>query len=49
MPKVAYTNIGEVVNIQDVVKNTITGVKGIGGVQTRGKCREGYPKSIFVR
>ena len=47
--KVAYTNIGEVVNIQDVVKNTITGVKGVGGVQTRGKCREGYPKSIFVR
>lgn len=47
--RVAYTNIGEVVNIQDVVKNTITGVKGVGGIQTRGKCREGYPKSIFVR
>ncbi|WP_423236729.1 sporulation peptidase YabG, partial [Clostridium acidisoli] len=30
-------------------KNTITGYKGIGGLQTRGKCREGYPKSAFIR
>lgn len=41
--------IGEIVNIQGVVKNTIAGIKGVGGVQTLGKCREGYPKSIFVR
>ncbi|SMC28823.1 spore coat assemly protein [Clostridium acidisoli DSM 12555] len=47
--KVAYTSINEIVNIQDVVKNTITGYKGIGGLQTRGKCREGYPKSAFIR
>jgi len=46
---VAYTNINEIVNIQDVVKNTITGSKGVGGLQTRGKCREGYPKSVFIR
>ncbi|WP_010235324.1 sporulation peptidase YabG [Clostridium arbusti] len=45
--KVAYTNIDEIVNIQEVVQNTITGAKGVGGLQTRGKCREGYPKSTF--
>lgn len=46
--KVAYTNVSEIVNIKDVVKGTVTGVKGIGGLQTRGKCREGYPKSSYV-
>lgn len=46
--KVAYTNVSEIVNIQDVVKNTVTGFKGIGGLQTRGKCREGYPKSSYI-
>lgn len=46
--KVAYTNVGDIVSIQDVVKNTVTGFKGIGGLQTRGKYREGYPKSSYI-
>lgn len=46
--KIAYTRIDKVVSITDVIENTITGNKGIGGLQTRGKYREGYPKSIFV-
>ncbi|NFG62425.1 MULTISPECIES: sporulation peptidase YabG [unclassified Clostridium] len=46
--KIAYTRIDEVVSIKDVIENTITGIKGIGGLQTRGKYREGYPKSPFV-
>ncbi|KHD37209.1 peptidase [Clostridium acetobutylicum] len=46
--KVAYTNVGDIVNIKEVVKGTVTGVKGIGGLQTRGKCREGYPKSSYI-
>ena len=46
--KIAYTRIDEVVSIKDVLENTITGVKGIGGLQTRGKYREGYPKSPYV-
>lgn len=45
--KVAYTNINEIVDIQDAIENTITGIKGIGGLQTRGKYREGYPKSQY--
>ncbi|MDT8715629.1 sporulation peptidase YabG [Clostridium sp. 19966] len=46
--KVAYTNIENIVPIQEVLDNTITGLKGIGGMQTRGKYREGYPKSPFL-
>lgn len=46
--KIAYTKIDTVVSITDVIENTITGIKGIGGLQTRGKYREGYPKSPYV-
>ncbi|SHK64956.1 spore coat assemly protein [Clostridium cavendishii DSM 21758] len=45
--KVAYATISEVVSINEVIENTITGIKGIGGLQTRGKYREGYPKSQY--
>ncbi|HAT4149874.1 TPA: sporulation peptidase YabG, partial [Clostridium perfringens] len=41
--RVAYTRIDEIVSIKDVIENTITGIKGVGGLQTRGKYREGYP------
>jgi len=37
-----------VVSITDVIENTITGIKGVGGLQTRGKYREGYPKSRYI-
>ncbi|MBU5487923.1 sporulation peptidase YabG [Clostridium sp. MSJ-8] len=46
--KIAYTKIDEVVSIKDVIDNTITGNRGIGGLQTRGKYREGYPKSYYI-
>lgn len=46
--KVAYTNIEKVVSIRDALENTITGSKGIGGLQTRGKYREGFPKSTYI-
>lgn len=46
--KVAYTNIGSVVAIEEVIQNTITGLTGIGGLQTRGKYREGFPKSQYI-
>lgn len=47
--KIAYTNIEKTVPIKDVIENTITGIKGIGGLQTRGKYREGFPKSSFIK
>ncbi|MBU3179889.1 sporulation peptidase YabG [Clostridium psychrophilum] len=46
--KIAYTNIETVVAIEDVIQNTITGLSGIGGLQTRGKYREGFPKSQYI-
>ncbi|SUY46643.1 peptidase [Clostridium putrefaciens] len=46
--KIAYTNVDKVVSIHEVLDNTITGIKGIGGLQTRGKYREGYPKSKYI-
>lgn len=46
--KIAYTRIDQIVSITDVIENTITGIKGVGGLQTRGKYREGYPKSSYL-
>ena len=46
--KIAYTRIDSVVSIPNIIENTITGIKGIGGLQTRGKYREGYPKSSYI-
>lgn len=46
--KIAYTRIDEIVSIQELINNTITGIKGVGGLQTRGKYREGYPKSTYI-
>lgn len=46
--RIAYTRIDKVVAITDVINNTITGIKGIGGLQTRGKYREGYPRSAYL-
>ena len=46
--KIAFTNIDKVVAIQEILDNTITGIKGIGGLQTRGKYREGFPKSQYA-
>lgn len=46
--KIAYTRIDKVVSITEVIDNTITGIKGIGGLQTRGKYREGYPRSPYI-
>ncbi|MCI1944947.1 sporulation peptidase YabG [Clostridium luticellarii] len=46
--KIAYTNIEKVVSIQEAIRNTITRTNGIGGLQTRGKYREGFPKSPYV-
>lgn len=41
--KVAYTSFMEGVNVWDVLRNTFTGEKGIGGIETRGLLRTGMP------
>lgn len=45
--KVAFTGIDKVLDAEEVINNTITGKTGIGGVQTRGKYREGYPMEPY--
>ena len=41
--KVAYTSIKDVVTAEEAVEGTVTGADGIGGVETRGCLRIGYP------
>ncbi|NLP18108.1 MAG: sporulation peptidase YabG, partial [Firmicutes bacterium] len=45
--KVAYTPIGQTLAIADALQATITGLSGVGGVETRGKYRLGFPKSPY--
>lgn len=46
--KIAYTSIEQVVVPSDVINATTQGVEGIGGIQTRGKLREGYPAEPYT-
>lgn len=41
--KISFTSFMERVNVWDVVRNTITGEKGLGGIETRGILRTGLP------
>ncbi|CAM3672546.1 sporulation peptidase YabG [Marinicrinis lubricantis] len=41
--KVSYTSIQESVNMMDVISNTVSGIKGMGGIETRGSYRIGLP------
>lgn len=45
--KVAYTPIGQTVAINDAITSSITGIEGVGGIETRGKFRLGLPKSAY--
>jgi spore coat assemly protein len=45
--KIAYGSISKFLTPQEILENTITGAKGIGGLQTRGKFREGTLKSPY--
>lgn len=47
--KVALTPIDQIVPLKEVLSGTITGVNGVGGVQTRGKYRDGMPKSLYSK
>ncbi|HOJ10864.1 MAG TPA: sporulation peptidase YabG [Clostridiales bacterium] len=46
--KLSLAPIDRVVMPMDVINNTITGATGIGGLQTRGKFRKGYPKEPYT-
>ncbi|HIW31260.1 MAG TPA: sporulation peptidase YabG [Candidatus Paenibacillus intestinavium] len=42
--KASYTPIKEIVNLKDLVAGTISGIDGVGGIETIGRYRVGYPK-----
>ena len=46
--KIFNTSIDKTVKIDEILNETITGFNGIGGIQTRGKYREGFPKSFYI-
>ncbi|MBM7588179.1 spore coat assembly protein [Bacillus pakistanensis] len=41
--KISFTAFTEPVNVWDVLRNTLTGDKGLGGIETRGVLRTGMP------
>lgn len=45
--KIAYTSVDNFVPMEEILQSTITGIQGIGGLQTRGKYRRGFPKSPY--
>ena len=45
--KVAFTPFNQMVPIKETLRDTITGTDGVGGIETRGRLRIGYPKSPY--
>jgi spore coat assemly protein len=41
--KISFTPFMERINVWDVLRNTLTGEKGLGGIETRGILRTGMP------
>lgn len=46
--KVAFTPINKTVDIGDAITASVTGIEGVGGVETRGKFRLGLPKTPYA-
>ncbi len=44
--KISFTPFMDRINVWDVLRNTLTGEKGLGGIETRGILRTGMPKNI---
>lgn len=45
--KIAYTSFKRSIKISEVINNTITGIDGLGGIETKGTFRFGFPKSPY--
>ena len=46
--KASYTSIREPINLPDVIHGTISGIDGVGGIETMGRYRVGLPKPQTV-
>lgn len=42
--KASYTSIKDTINLSDVIHGTISGIDGVGGIETMGRYRVGLPK-----
>ncbi len=45
--QIAFTPLDQVADTKSLILNTVTGIRGIGGIQTKGKLRTGIPKTKF--
>ena len=45
--KVAFTPFHQMVPLKETLRDTITGTDGVGGIETKGRLRIGYPKSPY--
>jgi spore coat assembly protein len=45
--KISFTSFMERVNVWDIVRNTITGERGLGGIETKGILRTGLPFQYY--
>ena len=45
---IATSGVDKIISPEEIINATITGQKGIGGIQTRGKKRYGYPTDNFT-
>lgn len=45
--KVAFTPISKTVDINEAIHASVTGIEGVGGLETRGKFRLGLPKTPY--
>lgn len=46
--KISFTPFMERINVWEVLRNTLTGEKGLGGVETKGVLRTGMPYKQFI-
>lgn len=45
--RIAFTPIDRMVSLKDIIRHTVTGTDGLGGIETRGQLRKGYPRSPY--
>ncbi|MDA8228094.1 MAG: sporulation peptidase YabG [Desulfitobacterium hafniense] len=45
--RIAFTPIDQTISVKELLKHTVTGTDGVGGVETRGQLRKGYPRSPY--
>lgn len=45
--RIAFTPMDQIVSVKNILRHTITGTDGVGGIETRGQMRRGYPRSPY--